>query len=316
MEFKDYYKTMGLDRGSAQDEIKRAYRKLARKYHPDVSSEADAEDKFKELGEAYEVLRDPEKRAAYDELFDRRKRGEQFESTADWNQGFEFHGEGFSAGESGAHSDFFESIFGYSKEGFSNSKVGDNSFRIRGEDTYARVMINLEDSYTGAVRQVTLKHFTLSEKGSPKLQERVINVKIPKGVCEGQHIRLVKQGDKIGGGEVGDLYLEVRFLPNKLFKLDMLDVYLTLPISPWEAALGATVKIPTPNSVVDLKIPPNSIGGQKLRLKGKGIPADIPGDMYAVIQIVLPKADSDSVKRAYEILQSSTQFNPRSNFGI
>jgi len=317
MEFKDYYEIMGVKRDASQDEIKRAYRKLARKYHPDVSKEAGAEVRFKEVGEAYEVLKDPEKRAAYDQLGANWKSGQDFQPPPNWDQGFEFHGGGFTGANAEDFSDFFESLFGHvgSSRGFGSGTRG--GFHARGEDTYAKILIDLEDAYQGATRIMNLKHTELVSDGRPQIKERSLNVRIPKGVYQGQHIRLAKQGGAgFGKGEAGDLYLEVEFRPHSYYKIEGKDVYLNLPIAPWEAALGAAVKAPTPTGPVDLKIPANSSSGRKLRLKGRGIPATVPGDLYVVLQIALPKADSDAVKKAYESFQQATNFNPRVHLGV
>ncbi|MEW7979161.1 MAG: DnaJ C-terminal domain-containing protein [Candidatus Sedimenticola endophacoides] len=317
MEFKDYYKIMGVKRDASQDEIKRAYRKLARKYHPDVSKEADAEARFKEVGEAYEVLKDPEKRAAYDQLGANWKAGQDFRPPPDWDQGFEFHGGGFTGADAEQFSDFFESLFGRGGLGGGYTRQARREFHARGEDTYAKVLIDLEDAYQGATRTLTLKHTELGPDGRPQLKERSLNVRIPKGVRQGQHIRLAKQGGAgIGKGEAGDLYLEVEFRPHAFYQVEGKDVYVSLPVAPWEAALGATVKAPMPTGPVDLKIPANSSDGRKLRLKERGIPAREPGDLYVVLRIALPKADSDAVKQAYEAFRQATEFNPRAHLGV
>jgi curved DNA-binding protein len=313
MEYRDYYQIMGIERDATQDEIKRAYRKLARKYHPDVSKEADAEARFKEVGEAYEVLKDPEKRAAYDQLGANWKAGQEFRPPPDWDQGFEFHGGGFTGTDAGQFSDFFENLFGHG--GFAGHTQRD--FHARGEDTYARVLIELEDAYQGANRSLTLKHSELGADGRPRIKQRTLNVRIPKGVHQGQHIRLAKQGGAgIGRGQAGDLYLEVEFHPHSIYKVEGKDVYLGLPLAPWEAALGTMVKVPTPAGKVDLKIPPNSSAGRKLRLKGRGIPAREPGDFYVVLEIALPRADSDKARTAYAEFEKALKFNPRANLGV
>jgi len=317
MEFKDYYEIMGVKRDATQDEIKRAYRKLARKYHPDVSKEADAEARFKEVGEAYEVLKDPEKRAAYDQLGANWKAGQDFRPPPDWDQGFEFHGGGFTGADAEQFSDFFESLFGRGGFGGGFTRRAHREFHARGEDTYAKVLIDLEDAYHVATRTLTLRHSELGSDGRPRLKERTLNVHIPKGVRQGQHIRLAKQGSPgIGKGEAGDLYLEIEFRPHPFYKVEGNDVYLDLPVAPWEAALGATVKVPTPSGTVDLKIPPNSRAGRKLRLKGRGIPSKQPGDLYVVLQIALPKADNDAAKKAYEAFEQAIAFNPRAHLGV
>jgi curved DNA-binding protein len=313
MEFKDYYQIMGVARDATQDEIKRAYRKLARKYHPDVSKEADAELRFKEVGEAYEVLKDPEKRAAYDQLGADWKAGQEFRPPPGWNQGFEFHGGGHGGAGSFGFSDFFESLFG--RGGFAQG--GRTAFHARGEDSYAKVLIDLEDSYHGATRTLSLKHTVMGADGRPHLKERTLRVRIPKGVHQGQHIRLAGQGDPgLGQGAAGDLYLEVTVRPHPLYSLEGRDVYLELPVAPWEAALGATVKAPTPTGSVDLKIPAASANGRKLRLKGRGIPGTPAGDLYVVLSIALPPADNEAAKALYQEMARTLDFNPRAQLGV
>ncbi|VAX11638.1 DnaJ-class molecular chaperone CbpA [hydrothermal vent metagenome] len=317
MEFKDYYEIMGVKRDATQDEIKRAYRKLARKYHPDVSKEPDAEARFKEVGEAYEVLKDPEKRTAYDQLGANWKAGQDFNPPPDWDQGFEFKGGGFTGADAEQFSDFFETLYG--RGGFAQgySRQGHQGFHARGEDTHAKIVIDLDDAYQGTTRSLSLKHTELGADGRPQLKARTLNVRIPKGVRQGQHIRLAKQGGAgMGKGEPGDLYLEVEFQPHSFYHVEGRDVYLDLPVAPWEAALGATIKVPTPDSVVDLKIPANSSSGRKLRLKGRGIPGKSAGDLYVVVQIALPPADSEAVKTAYRELEKAAPFNPRASLGV
>lgn len=319
MEFKDYYEIMGVKRDASQDEIKRAYRKLARKYHPDVSKEPDAEARFKEVGEAYEVLKDPEKRAAYDQLGANWKAGQDFRPPPDWDQGFEFHGGGYTGGDAASFSDFFEELFGRAGYSQSGARPGGayQEYSARGEDAHAKVLIDLEDAWHGAQRTITLKHTELGPDGRPQIKERTLNVKIPKGVKEGQHLRLAGQGSPgIGKGKAGDLYLEIAFKPHPLYRVEGKDVYLDLPVAPWEAALGAKVKVPTPTGVVDLSIPAQSKGGQKLRLKGKGIPGKPAGDFYVVLQIALPPADTEAAKAAYKAFAEAVPFNPRAKLGV
>ena len=316
MDYKDYYNIMGLERDASQDEIKRAYRKLARKYHPDVSKEADAEALFKELGEAYAVLKDPEKRAAYDELGANWKAGQDFQPPPNWDAGFEFSGGGFDAGDGSVHSDFFETLFG---QGFGSAQADRRrtGFHAHGEDHHAKVLIDLEDAYRGATRSITLRTPELDSSGHATTKQRTLNVKIPKGVKQGQRIRLSGQGSPgIGEGRTGDLYLEVEFKPHKFFNIEGRDLYLDLPISPWEAALGATVKAPTPEGPVDLKIPQGIATGRKLRLRERGIPGTPPGDLYAILQITLPAADNDAAKELYRKMEEELAYNPRSKLGV
>ena len=314
MQFKDYYQIMGVARDATQDEIKRAYRKLARKYHPDVSKVADAEVRFKELGEAYEVLKDAEKRAAYDQLGADFKGGQDFRPPPDWNAGFEFSGGGFTGGDAADYSDFFESLFG---RGFRAGGGARASFHARGEDHHARVLIDLEDSYQGATRTITLRVPGVDAQGHVITRERVLNVSIPKGIREGQHIRLSGQGSAgMGEGKAGDLYLEVEFRPHPLYRVEGRDLYLDLPVTPWETALGATVKVPTLGGIVELKIPEGSVSGRKLRLKGRGIPGDPPGDCYVMLAIELPPANSEAAKEVYRKMAQQLNFNPRAKLGV
>lgn len=316
MDFKDYYKIMGVERDATQDEIKRSYRKLARKYHPDVSKHADAESRFKEVGEAYEVLKDPEKRAAYDQLGANWKAGQDFRPPPDWDAGFEFSGGGYTRADASAYSDFFESLFGH---GFgSATQPGSHpGFRARGEDHHAKVLIDLEDAYHGAARTITLQSPEVDAAGHVTTRAHSLNVKIPRGVRQGQKIRLSGQGAAgFGGGEAGDLYLEIEFKAHTLYRVEGRDLFLDLPVAPWEAALGATIKTPTPAGPVDLKIPAGTTSGRKLRLKGRGIPGNPPGDIYVVPQITLPSADSDQAKALYRKMEQELAFNPRSRMGV
>jgi curved DNA-binding protein len=318
MEFKDYYAIMGVSRDATADQIKQAYRKLARKYHPDVSKEQDAEARFKEIGEAYEVLRDPEKRAAYDQLGSGPPPGQEFRPPPDWGSGFEFRGAGHPGpGEqgfaySGDASEFFETLFG--RAGFAGGRQ--RHPRERGEDHHARVMIDLEAALEGGTRTLTLRVPEVGTDGVPKLRDRTLSVKIPKGIQAGQHIRLAGQGEAIpGGARPGDLFLEVAFAPHRLYRPDGRDLHFDLPVAPWEAALGATVTVPTPAGPVELRVPPGSKAGTRLRLRGRGLPARPPGDLYATLQIVLPPADGDAARKAYESFAAAVPFNPRAGLG-
>ena len=319
MKFTDYYEIMGLERGAPQDEIRRAYRKLARKYHPDVSKEADAEERFKELGEAYEVLKDPEKRAAYDRMGSGWRAGQDFEPPPNWDEGFEFHGRGAdeSSRARGDFSDFFEELFGHRSRGARPQGPQAGGFSAKGEDHHARVTVELEDTFRGARRAIALRMPSIDEEGRLAMQERTLEIDIPKGIREGQHLRLAGQGAPgIGGAPAGDLYLEISFRPHPVYRVDGRDVYLDLPVTPTEAALGATVTAPTPVSAVQLTVPPGSGGGRKLRLKGRGIPGATPGDLYAVLTLVLPPADTEAAKDAYRALAKAAPFDPRAHLGV
>lgn len=315
MEYKDYYAIMGLPRNASQAEIKRVYRKLARKYHPDVSKEADAEAQFKQVGEAYEVLKDPEKRAAYDRLGPDLKPGQEFNPPPNWDSGFEFRGGGFTNSADGGFSEFFEGLFGHAGAGgHSASGAG---LHARGQDHHAKVVVDLEDAFHGATRTITLQSPQLDAHGQLLLKDRTLHVKIPAGIKEGQQIRLKGQGTSgMGQGEFGDLYLEIHFNPHPLYRVDGRDLYLQLPVTPWEVALGATVKAPTPGGVVDLKIPPGSDNGKKLRLKGRGIPGNPAGDIYITLQVKVPPADSEQAKALYKSMADTLNFNPRARLGV
>lgn len=317
MEFKDYYQVMGLARDASVDDIKKAHRRLARKYHPDVSKEKDAEARFKEMGEAYEVLKDPEKRAAYDRLGANWKAGQEFRPPPDWNAGTEAPGRGFSEREAAEHSDFFESLF---RRGFGNGPArgqSAESFHAHGEDRHARIQIDLEEAYHGAERSISLRVPEIDAQGQVTAREHKIDFVIPKGVRAGQHIRLAKQGGPgMGQGDPGDLYLEIEFRPHPHYRVDQRDVYLDLPVAPWEAALGAQVEVATPSGVVELTIPAGSAAGRRLRLKGRGIPGSTPGDFYFVLQIALPPADTDKARALYgEMAQHFSAFKPRAKLG-
>ncbi|MGD9783125.1 MAG: DnaJ C-terminal domain-containing protein [Hyphomicrobiaceae bacterium] len=317
MDFKDYYAALGVERSAPQDEIKRVYRKLARQFHPDINKEPGAEDRFKEIGEAYEVLGDPEKRAAYDEVGKGHKPGEEFRPPPGWDAGFEFSGASPDGREGAAHdySDFFEELFRNARRQ-RGGETHSAQFHARGEDHHARIYIDLKDSCEGATRSISLKSPEVDADGRVGLAQRVLNVTIPKGIEEGQSIRLKGQGSPgLGRMPAGDLYLEVRFREDPLYRVSGKDIYLKLPVAPWEAALGASVKVPTPAGAVMLKVPANSFQGRELRLKGRGLPAKVPGDFYAVLEIVLPPADTEPAREAYRAMQRDLGFDPRAKFG-
>ena len=323
MKFRDYYETLGVARGATEAEIKAAYRKLARKYHPDVNKEAGAEEQFKEVGEAYAVLKDTEKRAAYDRMGANWRNGQDFTPPPNWNEGFEYSdnnfgggNSGFGGGYEGDQSEFFESLFGRGRQAqggrSGNPRQGMN---FKGQDHHAKILIDLADAYSGAQRTIALHMPTQDANGHVSTQERKLDVSIPKGIRAGQNLRLAGQGGPgMGSGSAGDLYLEIDFHPNPIYRVDGKDVYLDLPLAPWEAALGTTVNIPTPaGSTLELKIPAGTAAGRKMRLKEKGIPSKEAGDLYVVPNIVLPGAETDAQKEAYQALEKAFDFKPRNH---
>src|SRR6056297_3208105 len=306
MEFKDYYKIMGVTPEAGADEIKRAYRKLARKYHPDVSDDPNAEDRFKEVGEAYEVLKDPAKREEYDQLRKGGWRGgQEFRPPPGWDSrgdgaGFDFSG----FGDAGGFSDFFETLFGGG---------GRQRRAHKGADVRARVEIDLETAWAGGTRRISLERPERGADGAVQRKVRSMDVKIPPGMTEGRQIRLAGKGDPgPGGAPAGDLYLEIHITPHRLFEVDGRDVHLTLPIAPWEAARGAKVSVPTLAGQVEMNIPAGATSGQRLRLKGRGLPGKPPGDQYALLKIVAPKPADETQRKLYEQQRDTFDFDPRS----
>ena len=292
MELPDYYARLGVERSATQEDIRRAYRKLARKYHPDVSKEPNAEAQFKAVAQAYQTLKDPDQRASYDAGGKREQSGTDTHESA--------------AAPAGWDTDLFEAIF--------RQQAADAS----GGDLHAKLQINLQDAYRGTRRSFSLRAPQRDASGRVSAQERQLDVSIPKGVREGQHLRLAGQGGPgFGSSPPGDLYLEIHFAPHPHFRVDGRDVYVDVPIAPWEAVLGASINIPTPDGSVQLKIPLGSASGRKLRLKGRGLPSVTPGDLYAVLSIALPPADSELAKQSYlEMSKTFGDFNPRRNLEV
>jgi curved DNA-binding protein len=308
MEFKDYYATLGVERNATQDDIKHAYRRLARKFHPDLNKQPDAEANFKEVGEAYKVLSDAEKRAAYDNVGQRFRSGQEFHPPPGWESGFEFSGRDFGNEDVADLSEFFRSMFG------SRSGGAAHAARQRpGGDHHAKILIELADAYRGARRTVSLRVPVRDADGQLHLQERQLEIEIPRGVRPGQHLRLAGQGEPGEGGHAaGDLYLEIDFREHPPFRVDGRDIYVDLAVAPWEAALGAKVAVPLPDGSVEVTIPPGSPAGRKLRLTGLGIPGTPPGDFYAVLVIATPAAQTAAQKEAYtRLAQSFADFKPR-----
>ena len=337
MEFKDYYQTLGVDKSASADDIKKAFRKLARKYHPDVSKEPDAAARMAEVNEANAVLSDPEKRATYDSVGAQSwaagaRPGDDVRPPPGWNEGYEFSGgdanaedfrhafHGQFGGESGEHSDFFEQLFGRAARAQAGRRHGagphgQGPAQMRGEDRHARIELELIDAYKGCERGIALHGVRLDAQGQPVPEERTLQVKIPQGVKEGQLIRLAGQGGPgFGGGAAGDLFLEVHFRPDARWRIDGRDVTQKLRVTPWEASLGGGVPVTTPDgTAVEVTVPAGSGSGRKLRLKGRGIPsAGAPGDLYLELDIAVPGAITDAQKAAWSALAAAYPgFDPR-----
>lgn len=299
MEYRDYYAVLGVDRKAGADDIKKAYRRLARKYHPDVNAEPDAEDKFKEVGEAYEVLSDPEKRAAYDALGANWQDHQNFRPPPDWEQQFSFGGGGFTQHD-GGFSDFFETLFGNHDFRSQGRRAGG----FKGADEHARVGITLEEAFRRDSVEITVPQ--------PGGKQRRLRLKIPAGVADGKRVRLKGQGGPgFGQGEPGDLFVEFRLVPHPRFRAEGRDIHYELPVTPWEAALGTELKVPTLGGDVKLKIPPGSQPGNRLRLKGRGLPGEPSGDQIVTLQVVLPKAGNAEQRAVYEKMAETMDFDPR-----
>ncbi len=294
MQYKDYYKILGVPRSASADEIKRAYRKLAREFHPDKNKAKGAEDKFKEANEANEVLGDPEKRKAYDALGANWKAGQNFQPPPGWGGAGASRGRAAGGGFGGGNfSDFFSQMFG-GGAGMGGGFGGFDMPEAEAPPSRARLSIALEDSFNGSQRQISVGGRSLS-------------VRIPKGITAGQTIRLAEQGN-----HGGDLLLEIEFAPHPRFEIEGRDLYHTLKIAPWEAALGAKVPVPTLGGEVELALPPGSQSGRKMRLKGRGLPGHTAGDQFVTLQVVAPPANSDEQRAAYEALRDQFKdFNPR-----
>lgn len=327
MEYQDYYKILGVKKDATDAELKKAYRRLARKYHPDVSKEKNAEAEFKKVNEAYEVLKDKEKRQMYDQLGPNWKDGQGFGGQPGGNP---FGGSGgaggfggFSGGQSaGGFSDFFESMFGGG--GFGGAGAGGFGGGQRqqqrpqqprgrkGEDITTQLSIDIEDAYHGSSKTINLRMPEKNQFGHTEMKLTNFNVKIPKGIAEGKKIRLKgKGGPAVGIAEPGDLYLEVHYKKSSKYQVDGHDIIYTLPITPWEAALGAAIPVETIVGKVNVKVPPNSQSGKKLRMKGKGMPGKKPGDFYYQLIIMNPPVKSDEDKKLFESLAEKCEFNPR-----
>tara|TARA_R110000868_G_scaffold410505_4_gene698866 strand:+ start:110694 stop:111632 length:939 start_codon:yes stop_codon:yes gene_type:complete len=302
----DYYKLLNVDKNTSDADLKKAYRKMARKYHPDVSKEAGAEEKFKEVQIAYDVLKDAEKRKLYDQFGDQWQSAKQakdqgYDPSAGAGHGF--HGGGSRYYTSG-DDDIFSQMFGRGQQR--------QPRKTKGQDLHASVQVSLEEAYMGCEQTFQVAVPGVDSEGYQTQTPKALKVKIPKGVTNGQQIRLAGQGAPgKNGGPHGDLYIKVTFKAHAHFTAEKADIYLTLPIAPWEAALGAKVKVPTLGGVIELSIPADSESGKKMRLKGRGLPAKTAGDQLCVLQIVTPKADTDEAKALYEKMANELNFDPR-----
>lgn len=322
VKYRDYYEILGVPRTASQDEIHKAYRKLARKYHPDVNKAKDAEERFKEVGEAHEVLKDPEKRSKYDQLGEHWKSGQEFRPPPGWESQFSYGRGGggtefrWSAG-GGDFSDFFETLFGGMgfRDAFSRGRGGaEPSWSQPGADREATIHIRLDDAFHGSTKSITLQTQTSSPGGKISVEEKGYDVKIPAGILSGQRIRLSGQGGEgTGGGPRGDLFLKVEIDPHPIYRVEGRDLYMDLPITPWEAALGTELQVPTLAGPVTMKIPAGTQTGQKLRLRGKGMPnpKGSQGNLYAVVTIKVPKKLTERERELFEDLKRVSRFNPR-----
>lgn len=316
MKFVDYYQVMGIAEDASADTIKKVYRKLARKYHPDVSQETDAEAKFKELGEAYEVLKDPDKRREYDDLRTHGTFDEgEFRPPPDWHSNADFGAGGYTEVDPAQFSEFFESLFGrgYSQRpGAAGDGAARRQFSMRGEDILYTIAVPLEEAFSGSTRTIALQLHEFDATGTPTPKTKTLRVTIPAGVTQDQKIRLRGQGNPgLGKGASGDLYLQVDLLPHPQFTVDGRNLTLVVPVTPWEAALGATIDVPTLTGAVKLNIPANTKSGQKLRLKSKGLPGNPAGDLFVVAQLVLPDISNDADRELFRKMEQQMGFDPR-----
>jgi len=312
MKYKDYYEILGVPRNASEAEIKKRYRILARKYHPDVSKEPQAEQRFKEMAEAYATLKDPEKRAAYDQL-GQRSPGEEFQPPPDWARQF---GEGGFAFDEMDLADLFAGIAGRGARGAAGRRGAAGA--RRGQDFEITVPISLEDAYRGTEVSLDLTTTTIGEDGRLHREPKRVRARIPKGPTEGQVLRLPGQGGKgTNGGPDGDVYVHIALEPHPLYKVHGRDLYIDLPLAPWEAVLGTTAEIPTLGGKVNLKVPPGTRVGQQLRLSGRGLPRPDggAGDLYALVHVAVPPAASEREEALYRELAAASKFNPRLHFG-
>lgn len=309
MQFKDYYQVLGVARDASAADIKKAFRRLARRHHPDVSKEADASARMAEVNEAHAVLSDPERRAAYDALGQGHRGGESFTPPPGWDAGFEFSGRGFDGPGVGDFSEFFEQLFGRAgmhrgASGAGRRQGSRASQGAAGEDHHARIVLPLHDALQGTTRQLSLRVPQLDPSGRLVYAERTLEVRIPAGVRPGQRIRLAGQGSAgEGGAPAGDLYLEVSIAPDPRFAIDETNLVAELPVAPWEAALGAVVPVAMPDGhTLQVRVPPGAQSGQTLRVRGKGLPGPTPGDLELLVRVWLPSAKEPRARQHYEAM--------------
>ena len=304
MKYKDYYATLGVERDAGADAIKTVYRKLARKFHPDVSKEPNAEERFKEVGEAYETLKDPEKRAAYDQL-GKHATGEEFRPSPEWGAA---HGGAPFSFDDVDLADLFANLAGHQRSGRRSERP------IPGSDFEAGVRLAFEQAFEGAEIELNLTAIEYDDEGHPRRVPHKIKVRIPRGVTDGQKLRVPGKGGKgVRGGRDGDLYLDIEVAAHPLFRVDGMDLDIDLPVAPWEAVSGASVELPTPAGRVTLKVPAGTRAGQKLRLGGRGLarPDGSKGDLYAVVQIVVPTVVDEHQRALWKQLAEASSFDPR-----
>lgn len=303
---KNHYELLGLSRDANPEDIKKAYRKLARKYHPDVSKESNAEEMMQSLNVAYDTLNDVEKKKQYDFELDHPQGFDQFSAGSNRT--------GFGQGEAqNSNPNGFEDLFGRFGQGFGGGRQRQS--RFRGEDQHAKIEVDIDVAYHGISQNITLQIPTYNAYGEAEVQRKTLNIKIPKGMKQGQQIRLSKQGQAgINGGEAGDLYIQIQYKQDAKIRVEEADIYYSINISPWEAALGQDIEVTTPNGKVKVSLPKNTVYGKQLRLKDKGIPAKVAGHLYLVLNIVYPKAETEQQMHAYQnFAEAFSHFNPRSH---
>ena len=304
VEFKDYYQVLGVARDAGADDVKKAYRRLARKYHPDVSKEPDAAARMAEVNEAHAVLGDADRRAAYDALGRGHRSGETFTPPPDWDAGFEFTGRGFDEADLGDFSDFFAQLFGARAARAAHGGGHGAAFEAAGQAHHAKIVLDLEDAMRGATRQISLRAPKLDASGRVELVERTLEVRIPAGVRPGQMIRLAGQGGGgQGGAPAGDLFLEVQLRPHPRFTLEGANLVAELPVAPWEAALGAVVPVAMPDgSTLQVRVPAGAQSGRTLSVRGRGLAGRHPGDLELVVRVILPSAQDPRARQHYETM--------------